>query len=226
MKIKALIISVVLACSNLLVATAYATENPTVESFNFTPTQIDLLGADTNLSIELIVSHPFGIENSNSLATVKDSLGNTWGVPLTRTDLPIISAQKRVTFKGVLTLPRTLTTGVYSVEAAEVKNNSTAGYQYSSGIISGKKIRDLIEAENSLLITSGGELNYVYTTFQGPSYDSSLSLTYKNSLKYTTSKQPIWKVGEIFYPTDFYESKVSSLPLQISSANPTVCSSD
>ena len=226
MKIKALIISVVLACSNLLVASAYATENPTVESFTFTPTQIDLLGADTNLNIELIVSHPFGVENFTSFATVKDSRGSTWGVYLTRTDSPIISTQKRVTFKGVLTLPRTLTTGVYSVEATEVKNNSTAGYQYGTGKISAKKIRDLIDAESALLITSGGDLNYEYATFQGPSYDSSLSLTYKNNVKYTSSIQPIWKVGETFTPTDFYESKVSSLTLQISSANPTVCSSD
>lgn len=226
MKIKALIISIVLACSNLLVETAYASENPTVESFTFTPTQIDLLGADTSLNIELIVSHPFGVENSRSFATVKDSSGSTWGIDLTRTDSPINSAQKRVTFKGTLVLPRTLTTGVYSVEASEVRNNSTAGYQYSTGIIRAKKIRDLIEAENSLLVTSGGDLNYKYATFQGPSYDSSLSLTYKNNVKYTSSIQPIWKVGEIFSPVEFYESKVSSLPLQISSATPTVCSSD
>jgi hypothetical protein len=226
LKIKALIISVILTCSNLFVATAYATENPTVESFTFTPTQIDLLGADTNLNIELIVSHPFGVENSRSFATVQDSSGSTWGVDLTRTDSPINSAQKRVTFKGTLVLPRSLTTGVYSVEASEVKNNSTAGYQYSTGVIRAKKIRDLIDAENSLLVTSGGDLNYKYATFQGPSYDSSLSLTYKNNVKYTSSLQPIWKVGEIFSPTEFYESKVSSLPLQISSANPTVCSSD
>jgi len=225
-KIKVLIISVVLAYSNLLVTTAYATENPTVESFTFTPTQIDLLGADTNLNIELIVSHPFGVENSTSFATVKDSRGSTWGVNLTRTDSPIISAQKKVTFKGTLTLPRTLTTGVYSVEASEVKNNSTAGYQYGTGTITAKKIRDLIDAESSLLITSGGDLNYEYATFQGPSYDSSLSLTYKNNVKYNSSIQPIWKVGETFTPSNFYELKVSSLPLQISSTNPTVCSSD
>jgi hypothetical protein len=225
-KFKTIVVSVVLICSNLLVTTAQATENPIVESFTFTPTQIDLLGADTNLNIELIVSHPFGIENSTTYSTVKDFRGSTWGVYLTRTDSPIISTQKRVTFKGMLTLPRTLSTGVYSVEATEVKNNSTAGYQYGTGKITAKKIRDIIDAENALLITSGGELNYEYATFQGPSYDSSLSLTYKNNIKYTSAIQPIWKVGEIFNPTDFYESKVSSLPLQISSTNPTICSSD
>jgi len=217
---------VVLICSNLLITSAQATENPIVESFTFTPTQIDLLGADTNLSIELIVSHPFGIENSTTYSNVKDSRGSTWGVYLTRTDSPIISTQKRVTFRGVLTLPRTLTTGVYLVEATEVKNNSTAGYQYGTGKILAKKIRDLINAENALLITSGGDLNYEYATFQGPSYDSSLALNYKNNVKYTSSIQPIWKVGETFNPTDFYESKVSSLPLQISTASPTICSSD
>jgi len=225
-KFKSLFISVVLICSNLLITTAHATENPIVESFTFTPTQVDLLGPDTNLSIELIVSHPFGIQNSTSFSTVRDSRGSTWGVNLTRTDSPVISAQKRVIFRGVLTLPRTLATGVYSVEATEVKNNSAAGYQYGTGKISAKKIRDLIDAENALLITSGGDLNYEYATFQGPSYDSSLLLTYKDSIKYTSLIQPIWKVGETFNPSDFYESKVPSLPLQIDSRNPTICPSD
>ena len=160
MKIKSTIIALALFMAGLATSPALATENPTVESFTFTPTEIDLLDADIKLSFELIVSHPFGIENSSTFVTVKDSRGSTWGDYITRADLPINLALKRVTYKGALTLPRTLTTGAYTVSAKEVKNNSTAGYTYNSGEIIAKKIRDLVGAENSLLVKNAGELCY------------------------------------------------------------------
>jgi hypothetical protein len=226
MKIKSTIIALALVMSGLATSPATATENPVVESFTFTPTEIDLLGASTKLDFELIVSHPFGIENLSSYVTVKDSRVSTWGANITRTDSPLNPALKRVTFKGSLNLPRTLTTGVYSVSATEVKNNSTAGYSYGTGAIVSKKIRDLIDAENSLLVRSGSDLNYEYSTFQGPSYDSSLSITYKNPIKYNSNNPPIWKVGETFNPADYYEQKVSSLALQVKTTTPTICSTD
>ena len=226
MKIKSTIIALVLVMTGLATTPAIATENPTVESFTFTPSEIDLLGASTKLDFELIVSHPFGIDNLSSSVTIKDSRGSTWGAYITRTESPVNPALKRVTFKGSLTLPRTLTTGVYSVSASEIKNNSTAGYSYGTGAIVSKKIRDLIDAENSLLVRSGANLNYEYTTFQGPSYDSSLSITYKNPTKYNSNNPPIWKVGEVFNPADYYEQKVSSLALQVKTITPAVCSTD
>jgi len=226
MKIKSTIIALALVMSGLATSPATATENPIVESFTFTPSEIDLLGASTKLDFELIVSHPFGIENFLSFVTIKDSRGSTWGADMTRTDSPLNPALKRVIFKGSLTLPRILTTGIYSVTASEVKNNSTAGYTYGTGAIVSKKIRDLIDAENSLLVRSGGDLNYEYSTFQGPSYDSSLSITYKNPTKYNSNNPPIWKVGEAFNPADYYEQKVSSLALQVKTTTPTVCSTD
>ena len=226
MKIKSTLIALALVMTGLTTTPAAATENPTVESFTFTPSEIDLLGASTKLDFELIVSHPFGIDNLSSSVTIKDSLGNTWGAYITRTDLPVNPALKRVTFKGSLTLPRTLATGVYSVSATEVKNNSTAGYSYGTGAIVSKKIRDLIDAENSLLVRSGADLNYEYATFQGPSYDSTLSITYKNATKYNSNNPPIWKVGEVFTPADYYEQKVTSLALQVKTTTPKVCSTD
>ena len=226
MKIKSTIIALALVMAGLTTTPAIASENPIVESFTFTPSEIDLLGASTKLDFELIVSHPSGIDNLSSFVTIKDSLGSTWGAYITRTDSPVNPALKKVTFKGSLTLPRTLATGVYSVSATEVKNNSTAGYSYGTGAIVSKKIRDLIDAENSLLVRSGADLNYGYTTFQGPTYDSSLSITYKNPTKYNSNNPPIWKVGEVFNPADYYEQKVTSLALQVKTITPTVCSTD
>ena len=227
MKLKSILIATTLSLTVLSnLSEAVATEIPVVESFTFSPNEIDLLGADTTLKFELIVSHPFGIENPSSFITIKDSFGNTWGTPIFRTDSLENSTQKKVTYKGVLTLPRTISPGVYTVSASEIRNNKIAGYSYSTGEIFAKKIRDLLDAENSLLIRSAGDLNYVYKTFQGPSYDSSLSINFKNTNKYNSSSKPIWKVGETFSPLDYYELKVSSLELQVKSNTPLTCSSD
>jgi hypothetical protein len=227
MKFKSILIAASLSLTVLSnLPGAVATEIPVVESFTFSPSEIDVLGTDTTLKFELKVSHPFGIENPSSFITIKDAVGNTWGVPVFRTDTPVNSALEKVIYKGSLVLPRTISPGVYTVSASEIRNNKIAGYSYSTGEIFAKKIRDLLEAENSLLIRSGGDLNYVYKTFQGPSYDSSLSIIYKNISKYNSSIKPIWKVGETFSPLDFYEPKVNSLELQIKSSTPLTCSSD
>jgi hypothetical protein len=227
MKFKSVLIATSLSLTVLSnLSEAVATEIPLVESFTFSPSEIDVLGTDTTLKFELKVSHPFGIENPSSFITIKDSVGNTWGLSIFRTDTPVNTALEKVTYQGSLALPRTISAGVYTVSASEIRNNKMAGYSYSTGEIFAKKIRELSEAENSLLIRSGGDLNYVYKTFQGPSFDSSLSIIYKNINKYNSSNKPIWKVGETFSPLDFYEPKVSSLELKIKSSTPLTCSSD
>ena len=226
MKIKSTIIALVLVMTGLATSPATATENPAVESFTFTPTEIDLLGASTKLDFELIVSHPFGLANITSSVTISDSQGNSWNSIIKRIDSPVNPELTKVTYRGNLILPRTLAAGVYAVSSSEVKNNATAGYIYGTGKIVSKKFRELIDAENSLLVKSGGELNYEYATFQGPSYDTALSINYRDSSKYNSTNTPIWKVGESFAPTDYYERKVLSLPLQIKTSTPNVCSSD
>ena len=226
MKIKSTIIALALVMTGLATSPAIAKENPVVESFTFTPTEIDLLGASTKLDFELIVSHPFGLSNVTSYVTISDSQGNSWNSILKRIDSPVSQELTKVTYRGNLILPRTLAAGVYAVSSSEVKNNATAGYIYGTGEIVSKKLRELIDAENSLLVKSGGELNYEYETFQGPSYDTTLSINYRDSSKYNSSNAPIWKVGESFIPTDYYERKVLSLPLQIKTSTPNICSSD
>ena len=225
MKIKSVIFALALLITGIATAPAIATENPKIESFTFTPTEVDLLDINTQLDFELIVSHPFGIESTSSFVTIKDARGNSWGTNIYRTDFPVNTALRRVVFKGSIVLPRTLLSGVYSLSAREVKNNSTAGYSYGSGVIAPNKIRNLIDAENSLLVKNNGDLNYEYATFQGPSYDGTLSITYKNPTKYNLNNPPIWRVGESFNPSDYFELKVNTLPLLIKTSTPSVCAS-
>jgi hypothetical protein len=224
MKIRSIILSLALAISGIVfIPSATASENPKVESFTFSPQEIDLTAADTKVTFELTVSHPSGIENSVTLLTLTNGLGITMSEPLTRTDIPVNAKLAKVVFKGSITIPRNTTPGVYTFSANEVKNNSSAGYQYGTGKIVGGVVRNLVGAESGLLIRTAGNLKYDYQTFYGPSYDNSLNFTYTNKVKYNAINQPIWKVGETVKISDYYELQVPELALKLSSTTPSVC---
>ena len=223
MKIKSLFVAVLLM-GGVLVPPAQASEKPTVESFTFSPQDIDITGASTVVSFELVVSHPAGIDATSTMLTLKNSRNDTLAAYLTRTDPN--PALAKVTFKGSLTVPRDINPGVYTFSASGVKNNSSAGYQYETGTIEGGKVRALVGAESGLLVRSGGDLNFDYATFVGPAYDTTVSVSYNNPTKYNSSNKPIWKVGESFDPTLYYELRVPSLSLALTSSTPTVCSTD
>jgi hypothetical protein len=208
----------------ILVPPAHASEKPNVESFTFSPQEIDLTGASTVVAFELVVAHPAGINSTSTLLTLKSSRNDTLSTYLTRTDSN--SAATKVTFKGSLTVPRDINSGVYTITAASVKNNSSAGYQYETGTIEGGKVRALVGAESGLLVRSGGDLNFDYATFVGPAYDTTLGISYDEPVKYNSSNTPIWKVGESYDPTKYYELRVPSLSLALTSSTPTVCSTD
>lgn len=223
MKIKTLFVAVLLM-GGVLVPPAQASEKPTVESFTFSPQDIDLTGASTVVSFELVVSHPAGIDATSTMLTMKNSRNDTLATYLTRTDANTAAA--KVTFKGSLTVPRDINPGVYTFSAGGVKNNSSAGYQYETGAIEGGKVRALVGAESGLLVRSGGDLNFDYATFVGPAYDTTLGISYNNPAKFNSSNTPIWKVGESYDPTKYYELRVPSLTLALTSSTPTVCLSD
>ena len=226
MKIKSLIIAATLLGGTFYAPMAHANQKPVVESFTFTPTEVDILSANTKVDIELIVSHPSGIENISTVATLTSSRNDTLSTYLTRIDSPVNSALTKVTYRGSLTVPRDIATGVYNFSVATVRNNSSAGYQYTTDTIESKKIRSIVGAESGLLVRSGGELNLTYDTFVGPSYDTTLGIAYNDSTTFNSANAPIWKVGETFVPGKYYELRVPSLSLAVSSSTPTVCSSD
>jgi hypothetical protein len=138
MKFKALLASVFLL-TGIFSAPAIATEKPVVTSFTFTPLEVDLLGSSTNVTFNLVVSHPSGIANTNTFVTLKNDRNDTLGALLTRVEKD--PAAKNVTFTGSLTIPRDINTGVFAVSAAEVMNNSSAGYSYSTGTIVAGTVR-------------------------------------------------------------------------------------
>jgi hypothetical protein len=220
MKLKALLVSIFLL-TGVFVAPAVATEKPTVTSFTFTPLEVDQLGSSTNVTFNLVVSHPSGITNSNTFVTLKNDRNDTLGALLTRVEKD--PAAKNVTFTGSLTIPRDINTGVFAVSAAEVMNNSSAGYSYSTGTIVAGTVRTLVGATSGLIIRSAGQLNFNYPTIVGPSYESTPSKTFLDPVKYNSAKAPIWKVGETFDPASSFEVQVPSLSMILTSSTPTVC---
>ena len=225
MKIKSTLVAILLMVG-LTPGVAQANVSPVVESFSFTPNDLDLISANTNVAFELVVSHPNGIKNTSSLATLTGPNGSTLATNLTRTDSPVSLGQTKVTFKGTLTIPQGIAAGAYSVSVAEINNNSTAGYEYGTGVITPKKLRDLVGAEYSLLIRNSGELNLSYDTFVGPTHNTTLGISYNNPTVYNNNNPPIWKVGETYLPSKYFEVRVPSLPLVVSSLTPTICSTE
>ena len=225
MKIKSALVAILLMVG-LAPGVAQANVRPVVESFTFTPNDLDLISANTNVAFELTVSHPSGIKNTSTLATLTGLNGSSLSTFLIRTESPVNLAQSKVTFKGTLTVPQNIAAGAYTISVAEVNNNLSAGYEYGTGVITPKKLRDLVGAEYSLLIRNSGELNLSYDTFVGPTHNTTLGISYNNPTVYNNSNPPIWKVGETYLPSKYFESRVDSLPLQVSSSTPTICSTD
>jgi len=225
MKIKSLFVSLVLTLS-FMPGVAQANVRPVVESFTFTPNDVELIAANTNVSFELVVSHPSGIKNTSTTVALTGPYGSTLQSNLTRNDSPINLSLTKVTFKGSLTIPQAIPAGAYTISVAEVNNNSSAGYEYGTGVITPSKLRDLIGAENALLVRNSGELNLVYDTFVGPTHNTTLGISYNNTAKFNNDNPPIWKVGEVYEPSKYFEQRVPTLPLAVTSSTPTICFSD
>ena len=225
MKAKSILIAVVLALA-LTPDIAGANVRPVVESFTFTPNDIDLISANASVSFELVVSHPSGIRNTSTLVTLTGPYGSTIATYLTRNESPINLSLTKVTFKGKLDIPRDVRSGAYTISIAEVSNNPSAGYEYGSGMITPNKLRDLVGAETALLIRSGGDLNLIYDTFVGPTHNTTLGISYNDITKYNNDNPPIWKVGEVYEPSKYFELRVAALPLTVTSSTPNICSTD
>ena len=226
MKIKSALIAVLLITGLMPITASYANVKPVVESFTFTPNEVELISANTNVAFELVVSHPAGIKNTTTQVNLTGPFGSTLATNLTRTDSPVNLSLNKVTFKGALTIPQNINAGAYTVSVTEVSNNSSVGYEYGTGVITPSKLRDLVGAESALLIRNSGELNLVYDTFVGPTHNTTLGISYNNPSVYNNDYPPIWKVGETYTPSKYFESRVSSLPLVVTTSTPTICSTD
>jgi hypothetical protein len=225
MKIKSVFVALLLTVG-FAPNVAQANVRPVVESFTFTPNEVELISANTTVAFELVVSHPSGIKNSNTQVNLSGPNGSTLAATLNRSDAPLNPTLTKVTFKGSLVIPQNITAGAYTVTVDEVSNNPSAGYDYGTGTITTSKLRDLVGAESALLVRNSGDLNLNYDTFVGPTHNTTLGVSYSNPAVYNNDNPPIWKVGETYNPNKYYELRVPTLSLIVSSSTPTVCSTD
>jgi hypothetical protein len=226
MKIKSALIAALLITGLVPITASYANVKPVVESFTFTPNEIELMSANTKVVFELIVSHPSGIRNLTTIAKLIGPSNNSLATVLTRTDSPVNPSLSKVTFQGILNVPQNIINGPYNITVDEVENNSSAGYQFSTGVITPKKIREISGAEFALLIRNNGDLNFVYDTFVGPTHNTSLGISYNNPTTFNNVNPPIWKVGESYNPNKYFELRVSNQSLVVSTTTPAICSTD
>ena len=225
MKIKSVFVALLLTIG-FAPNVAQANVRPVVESFTFTPNEVELISANTTVAFELVVSHPSGIKNNSTQVNLSGPNGSTLAATLNRSDTPVNPTLTKVTFKGSLVIPQNITAGAYTVTFNEVSNNPSAGYEYGTGTITPSKLRDLIGAESALLVRNSGDLNLNYDTFVGPTHDTTLGISYNNPAIYNNNNPPIWKVGEKYDPNKYYELRVPTLSLIVSSSTPSVCSTD
>ena len=205
---------------------AVALEKPTVESFTASKLEVDVTDPDLSVEFEVIISHPKGLEDTSTLLVLTNSGSTTVSVPLIRTDAPVDFAKTKVTFKGKLTLPRSLTPGVYTYSIDGVRNNIDSGTRFPTGVVEGPEVRTLKSAESGILVRSNGDLNLDYETINGPAFGSQSGISYLNASKYTTVVAPIWKVGEVFNPANYFEVAVSGVELSIATSTPKICTAD
>jgi hypothetical protein len=199
-------------------------EIPKLESFTPSVSSIDLARSENKINFELVVSHPEGIssERVNLWFERKDTKFKTFTV-LNRTNSTIISGRNNVYFKGALEIPSFFESGLYdfyaeSIEAYPANNSRVPKTQFLYPPDFSKFPNGL----NSIQVRVNGELNLPNKTFVGPSYESAAYIFDDKPLTLHTA-QPIFKVGEIYNPKDYFESRVSNLEIKVQALTLNIC---
>lgn len=206
--------------------TASAAGKPVVVSFKMTPDSIDLATRNTTVSFDLVVSNPNGIATESTQLILTDGVSISLPALLVRTDSPVNNKLEIVTFHGSLVVPTSVTTGVYTASAKPITAlNADGSIGFSTDTLYATSTSKVVGAEDALLVRNNGKLNYSYVTFKGPAYDKSLGISYTNP-KFNIVADPIWKVGESFNPSDYYELTVPGLSLKVKANTTNYCTSD
>jgi hypothetical protein len=196
---------------------------PQLVSFVMSPDSVDVMSPNSSITFDLVVRNPTGISSNQVLVTLTDGGSNTVIVPITRTDVPVNSDLQTVEFKAAYKIPSNLPPGVYRATAAPVIGLTTSGSPgYSTQILSATTNSAIVGGTNALLIRNSGYLNFSYPTFIGPAFNTSVANHFVDP-KYISVSSPIWKVGESFNPSDYYELEVPALSLKVKTTTPDVC---
>ena len=199
---------------------------PVLISFAMSPYTIDLATSSTTVSFDLVVSNPTGIASTQTRVSLTNGSGNTLVGFLVRTDVPVNPALSTVNFRGSISIPSSISPGVYTATASPVTALNPDGTNgYSTNTLSATSASTLAGAPNAILIRSNGILNFAYPTFAGPTFNNILGNSFRDP-SFLSAPTPIWKVGETFDPAKYYELKNPALSLKIKSNTNAICTSD
>ena len=90
-----------LSLIHITASSALANELPKNESLTITPQEIDLTNSSADVVFEFVASHPFGIQNKYTIATLTNGTNVFIGTVLERIDSPINYSLKKVTFPNI-----------------------------------------------------------------------------------------------------------------------------
>ena len=232
MKFKGFLVFVVLFTNQLIpTGTESASANtwavPQMKSFDFSPKEIELTSDNTSVKVTLIVTHPIGIVDEKVRLHFKKDSNSDYAIDIFRVDKPTNRTLTEVKFEGIIKLPNTFSNGVWSLSTDPVQAFAPTGSSQRpvSGEFTPPNFRNLLEAENDLLVRFNGYLDFDFKTFVGPSFTSEVSIT-DNYPRTITTKNPVWRVGETFNPKDYFDVRSESTELLISSKTPSVCATE
>ena len=206
-------------------ATDYIFEIPKILSFTVSQDSIEIAQSNAQLIFNLKVSHPIGISSGKTVLWFTSRDKNfQLSTELIRQPLEV---EKVVTFTGTLKLNADLTPGIYDFYADPIE-----GMSNKSGLANPKTdpiypiaFNKFLNAEKSVLVRLGGELNLTNKTFVGPTYSSRVSITDYLPIIYS-EETPIFRVGEFYDPLKYFNKRVQNLILKISTTTPSVCLKD
>ena len=228
------IISSTLLLGCLNAPNTYAVEKPVVESFLASQTDLDLISPDLNITFEVVVSHPEGVENRFTTLTVTNGGTHSVSTQLKRIDEPVNYSSKKVTFRGNVVIPRSFKSGVYTYSidgvtsgAEKINTGSSIGaIRIDSGVVAGPVLRSLKSAESGILVRNNGYLDLNYLTINGPAYGPQSGLAYINNSKFSSVTAPIWKVNEVIDLSNYFELAVTGIELVVATTTPKICIAD
>jgi hypothetical protein len=175
MKIKSLFVAVLLM-AGVVVAPADAADDsawqkPVLNTFSFTPNEVELSSGKTDVEITLTVTHSLGISNQSVIVHLENSVygGNfAYSTSISRTDSPVNTKLNSVTFKGILKLDPSMPAGIWEFRSESLTPNSdpTLGnFTPRSATFTPAAIRDFAGGETALLVRKSGYLNFDFKTF-------------------------------------------------------------
>jgi hypothetical protein len=231
MKIKSLFVAFLLMAGVVVAPVGNAAiifESPKQVSFTVSNKAIDLATNNATLNFELVVSHPIGIQSRNTMLhfTGRNN-GYSFETRLDRIDNPVNFNLQKVTFKGSLKIPSYVTPDVFDFYADPVDGltNSNDDLTPKSEKFYPEAFNDFYDASKSVVVRVNSKLNLSTNTFVGPTH-SSMNRLEDSKPRTLFPNDPVFRVGEVYDPTKYFEIRVPNSPLIIESRSPKICTSD